>query len=165
MTPTARILSPDDASWLEDEFNRAWPWPREPGFVERVIAEQVHVVARSDDGAYMGHCRINRNSDHPPFRDAGVAEIQDLNVMPPFRRRGAASALLDLAESTIADFADVAGIGVGLYDDYGPAQRLYTSRGYVFDGIGAWTNHQPVRGGDTVVADDDLVLYLTKRLR
>jgi hypothetical protein len=59
----------------------------------------------------------------------------------------------------------VAGIGVGLYDDYGPAQRMYVLRGYVPDGRGASHRNLPVRGGETVPADDDLVIHLTRRLR
>ena len=82
--------------------------------------------------------------------------------MPDSRRRGAATALLDLAEALIAITSPLAGIGVGIYDDYGPAQRLYTGRGYVLDGTGAWAGSTNVHGGDVVTADDDLVLYLTK---
>ena len=47
---------------------------------------------------------------------------------------------------------------------YGPAQHLYTRRGYVLNGTGAWAGAEPVRGGDVLVADDALVLYLTKQL-
>src|SRR5205085_2542727 len=83
------------------------------------------------------HCHV-RPSPHTYFAERGIPEIADLNVMPECRRNGAASALLDFAESLIAQTSEYAGIGVGVYDDYGPAQRLYTGRGYVFDGSGAW---------------------------
>jgi GNAT superfamily N-acetyltransferase len=160
-----RVLRPDEVDWLETAFNRDWPWPRPRGFVANLIDTHTHLVAQFADATYLGHCRISTSPLHPPFRDAGIAEVQDLNVMPPFRRRGVASALLDLAESIVRATSDVIGIGVGLYNDYGPAQRLYSRRGYVLDGTGAWWNHQPVVGGDTVVADDDLTLYFTKTLR
>ncbi|MEY2472216.1 MAG: hypothetical protein QOK28_1545 [Actinomycetota bacterium] len=160
-----RVVERDEADWLETVFNRDWPWPRPSGFVTRVFDRHTHVVAQLDDNTYLGHCRVNPSPEHPPFHEAGIAEIQDLNVMPEFRRRGAASALLDFAESLVAATSDVVGIGVGLYDDYGPAQRLYSRRGYVLDGTGMWWRHQPVSGGDTVVADDDLTLYFTKPLR
>lgn len=162
--PRARVLDPGEAEWLEHLFNSRWPWPRVPGFVSRVVGEGPHLVAESADGQYLGHCRI-RPSLHQPFHEEGIPEIADLNVMPECRRQGAATALLELAESLIVMESEWSGIGVGIYSDYGPAQRLYSSRGYSLDGTGAWWNNEPVSGGATVIADDDLVLYLSKRLR
>ena len=160
-SPIARVVEPSEAGWLEAQFNARWPWPREPGFVG--LTDNVHLVALDGD-RYLGHCHI-RTSAHPAFRDNGIPEIADLNVMPDSRRRGAATALLDLAEALIGQSSAIAGIGVGLYADYGPAQRLYTGRGYVLDGTGAWSHGRSVSGGEMVLADDDLVLYLSKRLR
>jgi GNAT superfamily N-acetyltransferase len=148
---------------VESEFNARWPWPRDAGFVGDRFDDNVYLVALDADGTYLGHCYI-RQSPHAGFRDRDIPEISDLNVMPDSRRRGAATALLDLAEAVIASTSPVAGIGVGLYDDYGPAQRLYAARGYVLDGTGAWAGSANVRGGDVVTADDDLVLYMTKRV-
>ena len=150
--------------WVEDEFNSRWPWPRSTGFVARLIGESPHFVVSDDSGRYLGHCHV-RSSAHRPFAERNIPEVADLNVMPDSRRRGAASALLDTVEAFVARSSDIVGIGVGVYDDYGPAQRLYTRRGYLLDGTGAWTGTTPVRGGDVVTADDDLVLYLTKQLR
>lgn len=56
------------------------------------------------------------------------------------------------------------GIGVGMYADYGAAQRLYVRRGYVPDGRGVSYRDRIVLGGETVVADDALVLHLRKDL-
>ena len=46
------------------------------------------------------------------------------------------SRLLEIAEKEVATKGDIVGIGVGLYEDYGPAQRLYIKRGYIPDGKG-----------------------------
>ena len=56
------------------------------------------------------------------------------------------------------------GLGVGLTADYGSAQRLYIQLGYMPDGYGVHHKNRAVNYGDTVMVDDDLVLYLTKRL-
>ena len=88
-----------------------------------------------------------------------------MNVRPDYRRRGNASALLDHAEQLIGARSDFAGIGFGLYADYGAAQRLYTKRGYLPDGRGAHYGGRPVIAGETYPVDDDLLLYLVKRLR
>ena len=54
------------------------------------------------------------------------------------------------------------GIGVGLYDGYGSAQRLYIKRGYIPDGLGVTYNYNHVTPGANVCLDDDLVLWFTK---
>jgi GNAT superfamily N-acetyltransferase len=144
-------------------------WPKRPELYRRYLAEQdaeerAALVAAAD-GEICGYGTVCWEPDYPPFRIAGIPEIQDLNVLPRFRRRGIATRLMDAAERIIAGRSAVAGIGVGLYAAYGPAQRLYVLRGYVPDGRGAVHRNLPVRGGETVVADDDLVIHLTRTLR
>ena len=78
--------------------------------------------------------------------------------------RGIGSRLMDAAEALIAERSPVAGIGVGLYPDYGPAQRLYVLRGYLPDGRGIAWNGTNVSPGQTVEVDDELALYFTKAL-
>jgi hypothetical protein len=53
---------------------------------------------------------------------------------------------------------------VGLYADYGPAQILYARRGYVPDGRGVWYAGRQVQPMESVILDDDTVMYLTKPL-
>ncbi|MEE8413744.1 MAG: hypothetical protein V3R96_04255, partial [Dehalococcoidales bacterium] len=75
---------------------------------------------------------------------------------------GIASSLVDEAEKRIFERSRIAGIGVGMYADYGPAQRMYILRGYVPDRLGLFYKNQPVIPGREVLVDDDLVLYFTK---
>jgi GNAT superfamily N-acetyltransferase len=144
-------------------------WPKPRAQYERYLAEQesgVRSVLVAMAGAEVcGYGTVAWEPDYPPFMVARIPEIQDLNVLPRFRRRGIATRLMDQAERLVGGRGDVVGIGVGVYDDYGPAQRMYVLRGYVPDGRGASWRNQPVHGGETVRADDDLVLYLIKRLR
>ena len=56
------------------------------------------------------------------------------------------------------------GLGVGLYKDYGSAQRLYTKNGYIFDGNGLMYNNIEVIPGKDVFVDDELLLYLYKKI-
>lgn len=144
-----------------------WPKPRtqyERYLVEQDDGDRVVLVAVA--GAEVcGYGTVVWEPDYPPFLVARIPEIQDLNVLPRFRRRGVATRLMDEAERLVAARTEVVGIGVGLYDDYGPAQRMYVLRGYVPDGRGAAYRNQPVRGGETLRADDDLAIHLTKRFR
>ena len=56
------------------------------------------------------------------------------------------------------------GITVGLFDEYGPAQRLYGQRGYIPDGPGACRGQRPLSKGMQVTIDHDLIMWLTKDL-
>ncbi len=85
-------------------------------------------------------------------------------MLPQFRRQGIGSRLMDECEQTVARRCEVVGIGVGLYADYGAAQRMYARRGYRLDGRGLMSHDQPVPPGQSVFVDDDLLLYFTKQL-
>jgi len=131
---------------------------------EQAAGDRIALVAR-EAGKFAGYGTVIWASNYPPFRDAGIPEVQDLNVLPQFRRKGVATAIMDLAEEYEASRSPVAGIGVGLYSDYGAAQTMYIQRGYRPDGRGIAYDNQTVRPGETVRVDDDLCLMLTKRLR
>lgn len=162
-----RPLQQSDVDPIVAAF-RAARWPKPRAQYERYLAEQEEgrrsVLVAAAGAELCGYGTVAWESGYPPFMVARIPEIQDLNVLPKFRRRGIASRLMDEAERLVAGRSGVVGIGVGVYDDYGPAQRLYVRRGYVPDGRGAAWRNQPVRGGELVRADDDLVIYLTRSL-
>lgn len=63
-------------------------------------------------------------------------------------------------------FFDIsAGLCVGIFDDYGRAQRLYAKRGFIPDGRGVCKGHTPLRCGQDVRVDDDLLLWLTRNVK
>ena len=113
---------------------------------------------------FAGYVTIKWASDYPPFRDEGIPEVSDLNVVPRYRRHGIGTRLMDEAERLMAEGSQVAGIGVGMPVDYGPAQRMYAMRGYVPDGRGLMWHGEPVADRSQATIDDDLVIYMTKRL-
>ena len=113
-------------------------------------------------GKFAGHVCIVWKSEYPLFAEQNIPEISDLIVRPDLRRRGIATALVDEAEQRIFKRSPAAGIGFGMYADYGPAQRMYVLRGYVPDRLGLMYKHKPVVPGEMVKVDDDLVLYLVK---
>ena len=116
------------------------------------------------DKHLAGYLTIRWLSNNPEFRRRGIPLIKDLAVFPEFRRQGIASRLMDAAEALIATRATQAGITVGLFDDYGPAQRLYARRGYLPDGRGACQGQRPLQQGEQVTVDHDLILWLAKDL-
>ena len=116
------------------------------------------------DGQFAGYVTVNWRPTYCWFVQEQIPEIQDLNVLPGFRRMGLATRLLDRAEEEISRHSSVAGIGVGLHPGYNQAQKLYATRGYIPDGRGVTYHDHYVEEGASVVLDDDLVLHLTKRL-
>ena len=160
-------LRSDDPPVFEAAFD-AIGWNKPAAQYERYLEEQVAgkrpvLVARLD-GEFAGYVTVIWETGYPPFREAGIPEIQDFNVLPKFRRQRIGSALMDAAEALIATRSKVAGLGVGLYPDYGPAQRLYVLRGYVPDGHGIAAEQVHVKPGDVVRVDDELALYFTRRV-
>jgi GNAT superfamily N-acetyltransferase len=144
-------------------------WHKPASQYEAYLAEQardrrnVHVVFV--DREFAGYVTVWYETHYAPFREEGIPEIRDFNVLPKFRRRGIGTQLMDKAEAEIAQVSAVAGLGVGLTADYGAAQRMYARRGYIPDGCGLYTRDHYAAYGETVTVDDDLVLYLTKKLK
>ena len=141
-------------------------WKTQAAYFQQFIGmqergERVFLLAR-DNGKIAGFVTIRWRSSYPPFMQQGIPEINDLRVLEEYRRRGIGTALMDEAESMIFKRSPITGLGVGLYADYGNAQRMYALRGYVPDGRGLFYYDQPVSPGDRVLVDDNLVLYLVK---
>jgi GNAT superfamily N-acetyltransferase len=102
---------------------------------------------------------------YPPFREAGIPFIQNIEVRYDLRGQGYGGRVLDAVEAMIAQRASKAGICVALFDDYGPAQRLYAKQGYVPDGRGACHRFTPLQRGQTITLDHDHLIWLVKDLR
>jgi len=129
---------------------------------EQKSGERVCWVAY-DRSNCAGYITLKWQSQYRPFQENNIPEIMDLNVLPLFRNKGIGSQLLDVAEKEAAERSSTIGIGVGLYKDYGAAQRLYVKRGYIPDGEGITCDYSFPKPGDTVRLDDDLVLWFTKK--
>jgi hypothetical protein len=71
----------------------------------------------------------------------------------------------NVAGKEAGKFYDIVGLGVGLYDGYGSAQKLYIAKGYKPDGLGITYDYKSIEPGSQVCLDDDLVLWFTKKLK
>ncbi|MEZ4674065.1 MAG: GNAT family N-acetyltransferase [Caldilineaceae bacterium] len=164
---TIRLLERDDIVPIAAAF-AALGWNKPASQYEQYLAEQQVgervVLVALIDGDFAGYVTIVWHSHYPPFAAANIPEVVDFNVLPHYRRRGIGSRLMDEAERRIGERSAIAGIGVGLYRDYGPAQRMYVLRGYVPDSRGVYYDTQQVRPGQAVSVDDSLALFFTKEL-
>jgi GNAT superfamily N-acetyltransferase len=165
MSTTLRRLKVEDILLLEDKpsflnFNALAP------YFEKLLERQnkgeiIFLVARHQE-IIAGFLYIQWQSEYPPFIKARIPDIKDLRVLPQYRRKGIATALMNEAEKIVFKDYPIIGLGVGLYADYGPAQQMYIKRGYVLDGRGLVYKEQPVKPGTHAFVDDDLLLYLIK---
>lgn len=163
-----RLLEEKDIPVIAKAFEElGWHKPQsqyERYWLEQTLKSRDVYVALLEE-QFAGYLTICWKSGYEPFYEKNIPEVTDFNVLPKFRRMGIGTKLMDKAESEIAEVSLVAGIGVGMTADYGAAQRLYILRGYIFDGLGLhWKDHH-VQYGELIRVDDDLALYLTKKLK
>ena len=162
-----RAFEEKDISILVKEFARHhWHKPQSTFDLywhEQTINERFMWVALHN-GQLAGYVTLKWSSYYQSFKEQDIPEIMDLNVLPPYRNKGIGTQLLKAAERLAATRSHVVGLGVGLYGDYGNAQKLYIKKGYMPDGRGVTYNYQTVVPGDSAPVDDDLVLWFKKDL-
>lgn len=143
------------------------PWADEAGYFEEAWQEQGEgkrlVVLAFLDNRLCGFAHYNRFPRYAPFHRLGIPEIQDLFVLPEFRRSGVGAGIVGFCEMLGRDDekADI-GIGVGVSGKFGTAQRLYARLGFLPDGAGVVFDREGVRDGEVKPIDDRLCLMLMK---
>ncbi|MBN1875607.1 MAG: GNAT family N-acetyltransferase [Anaerolineae bacterium] len=151
----------------QTEFSRMG-WTKPEGYFPACLEQQqrndiVFYVA-VEDGHYVGHVKLVWRPDYVHFREAGIPEIQDLNVLPAYRKQGIGTRLIQCCEATAATRGDHIGIGVGLHPGYNAAQRLYSKLGYILDGHGVHYDGIPVEERQSYRFDDELIIHFSKEL-
>lgn len=166
MNFTIRNMIKSDIESLSHGFmNQGWPGREEiltRYFLDQESGEREVLVAEID-GAVAGYVTILPFAKHGPFAEV-YPELSDFNVFEPFRNQGIGNQLLEEAEKRVKFVSSKVTLGVGLHSGYGPAQRLYSRRGYIPDGSGVWYRNQPLEMNAASQNNDDLVLYLVKEL-
>ena len=129
---------------------------QESGIAISLVAEYL--------GKPVGYINVYPAQTWGAFGGKGYPEIVDFGVLEEYRNQGIGTVLMDVAENISATYADTVYLGVGLHSGYGSAQRMYVKRGYVPDGSGVWYQDKICGPYEKCVNDDDLVLYLSKKL-
>ena len=143
-----------------------WNKPREQfkSYYESQKLGKIIVIVANIGDDIAGYLTINPQAKIGPFVNKNIPEISDLNVFIKFQKRGIANKLLDFAESLVSKNHSYICLGVGLHSGYGQAQRIYIKRGYIPDGTGVWYFDNKVEPYKSYQIDDDLVLYMSKKL-
>lgn len=121
----------------------------------------VGILRRGEE--LLGYGSLLLKSKYPHF--AGIPEIHDVWIYEKHRKQGHGRRLIGWLEALARQkgYKEI-GIGVGLYADYGAAQKLYVQLGYIPDGHGVTYNYKPATPGTSYPLDDELVLWLKKTL-
>lgn len=162
-----RDMEPADAQAITDgEVEQGWNASidkYEMRLKHQAAGMSVALVAEYR-GCVAGYINVYPNSPWGAFGNMGYPEIVDFGVLEKYRCRGIGSALMDAAERIAKQHSNMVYLGVGLHSGYGSAQRMYIKRGYVPDGSGVWYGSKVCEPYGTCRNDDDLNLYLSKRL-
>lgn len=163
-----QILQKEDISAMIHTFNFPWTslkatkekWHRY--FAEQQTNVRTVCIAKFQD-ACIGYGSLLKVSEYPDFKIGGIPEIHDVWISNEHRRKGFGKRLIKyLEEMALRDNYKQIGLGVGLYKDYGSAQKLYVQMGYIPDGMGVTYKYRPVVPGDPYPVDDDLIIWLKK---
>ena len=163
-----RTMRETDALAIHQAFAKQG-WDKSLQNLEHYYTDQQEgkrfIAVAEVDGQIAGYATLLPFDPHGPFVGKPWPNVNDMNVFIRFRGLGAASAMMDRLEAEAAKSSDIITLGVGLHKGYGSAQRLYVKRGYVFDGSGVWYHNKQLAIGAACRNDDDLVLYMSKKLR
>ena len=164
-----RNIQPSDAAIItEEEIKQGWVNQTidkyELRLRDQAAGISINLVAEWD-GNVAGYINVYPNATGGAFGNQGLPEIVDFGVLAKYRCNGIGSKLMDVAEEIAARYADTVYLGVGLYSSYGSAQRMYNKRGYILDGTGVWYGRSQCDPYENYCVDDDMVIYLTKKLR
>ena len=163
-----RSMLPEDAKIIFDTQN-SYGWHPAMDTYETYYAEQESgdriVFVAEYEGAVAGYCTLLLNPSQGPWGGQKIPEINDLLVFFDSHNKGIGNRLLDVIEREAAKISDTVFLAVGVHSGYGPAQRLYVKRGYNFDGSGVWYQGKQLGQYEPCVNDDDLLLFMSKKLR
>ena len=166
---TIRSLQPKDADAIAaEEVAQGWINASPQKYYQRLQdQENGKAIALAADyrGQVAGYINVYFRPEQGAFANQGIPEIVDFGVLEKYRCRGIGSKLMDVAEQIAGKYSDMVYLGVGLHSGYGSAQRLYIKRGYLPDGSGVWYKDVVCEPYSSCCNDDDLILYLSKKLR
>lgn len=167
--PIIRSLRHEDIEVLADLH---FPWTSHKETLEkwsRNLNEQNEGIRLSCIVEYQnkiaGYGSLLRYSEYPIFKDKKIPEINDVWIYDQYRKKGFGTFLINHFEKLAQEEqCTQIGIGVGLYHDYGAAQKLYFQLDYKPDGLGVTYKGKAGIPGERYPLDDDLILWLVKSL-
>ncbi|MCE5295343.1 MAG: GNAT family N-acetyltransferase [Chlamydiales bacterium] len=166
-----RAMGKNDIAKVVKRYSFPWSTPEKTKALwDTYYQEQqdgIRTVAIIEENhEILGYGSLLRRPECALFAEKNIPEINAIWIDDKHRRQGLGKALIKWLENLAGQEGyDQIGIGVGLYRDYGPAQKLYFLLGYAPNGSGITYKGQTTIPGQTYPLDDDLILWLEKSLR
>ena len=108
-----RALNQHDPPIIEAAFAKMG-WTKPASKYRRYLEEEAGgtrtCLVATWNGQFAGYVTVNWQPPYPGLAGRNIPEIQDLNVLAEFRRKGIATRLLDHAEELVARRSSVVGI-------------------------------------------------------
>ena len=162
-----RSMRPEDAKVYYDTY-LSYDWHPQIETYDNYYKEQQAgerlVFVPEYEGKVVGICTLVLHPTEGPWGGKEIPEIVDLCVFFHIHKYGIGSKLLDVAEAEAAKRSDMVFLAVGCHSGYGAAQRIYVKRGYIPDGSGVWYQNRQLDQYAPCVNDDDLLLFMSKKL-
>lgn len=162
-----RSMEIEDAKVIYDTY-MSYGWHPVLETYEKYYKEQEENIRKvfiaEYEGEVAGLCTLVLNPEEGPWANMGYPEIVDLTVFFHVHNKGIGNKLLDVVEQEAAKIADTVYLAVGVHSGYGAAQRIYVKRGYVPDGSGVWYQGKQLEQYAPCCNDDDLLLFMSKKL-
>lgn len=165
-----RTMDANDIGKIVSRYSFPWSTPEKTQQIWNTYYQEqqngIRTVAIIEkEGEILGYGSMLRKSECSYFARENIPEINAIWIDENCRRQGLGQALIKWIENLAKQEGyHQIGIGVGLYHDYGPAQRLYFQLGYIPDGNGITYKGQPTVPWQNYRLDDDLLLWLVKAL-
>lgn len=67
---------------------------------ENLTGERITLVALHE-GKFIGSLHLLDKPDYPYFRENGIPEVNDFNVIPPYQKKGIGTLLMDAIEKML----------------------------------------------------------------
>ncbi len=166
-----RQLNEEDIGILAQTF--CFPWTNIEDstkkwkmYFQDSINKSRFVVVIESNHDLIGYGSLLFNSKYSFFKESNIPEINDIWIKETHRRKGLGKKLINFLENKAISMGyKKIGIGVGLYNDYGSAQKLYCKLGYIPDGRGVTYKYFQVKAGKSLPIDDELILWFEKSLK
>ncbi|MDF2985647.1 MAG: GCN5-related N-acetyltransferase [Eubacterium sp.] len=163
-----RSMKENDIYELKKEYDEQ-QWPKDIKILQDYFNQQEsyrkYIVVAEFNKKAAGYVTLLPQAEYGPFINKNIPELVDLIVFEKYQRNGIGSRILDAAEDVASGISDTISLSVGVHSGYGQAQRLYIKRGYIPDGSGVWYHNRQLEQYADCKNDDDLLLFLSKKLK
>lgn len=155
-----RDADDDDARLLEEAFAHMNHSIYTSYYRDALLDKSEFVIAIMG-GKLLGYAKLDW---HDESMQEDIPVIKEIHVKSCYRNQGIGSSMMAELEKRVGQKSDYCAIGVGLSDDYEPAQHLLEKRGYNPDGNGIFYI-EPGLIYNELDVDENQALMMVKELR